>query len=72
MKTIKGYYGGSSTPCLIFTDDGWYCVEGSQNVNRTRDEIPDGVNVEYLSDYDCFTWPDGIHSEDDLAAAIEA
>jgi hypothetical protein len=50
--------------------DGWYCIEGSVNVNRTHEDIEDGVNAEELSDYDCFTWSSPIESEEELEAAI--
>jgi hypothetical protein len=50
--------------------DGWYCVDGSLTVNRTYENIEDGVNVEELSDYDCFTWSSPIESEEELEAAI--
>ena len=69
-KTINGFYGSSRTPCEIYTLDGWYVVDGSLTVNRTHEDIEDGVNVEELSDYDCFTWSSPINSEEELEAAI--
>ena len=76
-RTVQGFYGSGRTPCNVFCVDEfsggtWYAVEGSVNVNCTYDEIDNGVNVETLSDVDCFTWSDGINSEDELEAAVEA
>lgn len=74
--TIRGTYGSAFTPCNVFTATErngatWYAVEGSCNVNCTYEELAPGVNVETVPDVDTFTWPDGIHSEEDLAAAVE-
>ena len=59
FQTITGFYGHRPIPCNIFVDldDGWYCVEGSCNVNQCDSvkELINGVNVEYLNDIDCFT-----------------
>lgn len=75
-KTISGTYGSGKTPCDVFTytdhNGTWYAVEGSQNVNFTNEVLEDGVNVEEVSDMDCFTYSKGIHSEKDLEAAVEA
>lgn len=76
-NTVTGTYGGSQTPCSVFTFTArngatWYAVEGSSNVNCTYDQVSDGVDVEALSDHDMFTWPEGIHSEEDLERAVEA
>ena len=72
-RTISGTYGGSQTPCEIFVYGCWYAVEGSCNVNEAPDEdcLQDGVDVETIMDDDHFTWPDGIHSEEDLERAVE-
>jgi len=74
--TVEGTYGGGQNPCaVICAEEGhttWYAVEDSQNVNQTTGEIVDGVDVETVDDCDCFTWPDGIDSEDTLIEAIEA
>ena len=73
-RTTQGYYGSGNTPCVVFCyDDGggtWYAVEGSVNVNFTFEPVELGVNVEELTDADCFTWPDGIDSEETLAKAV--
>jgi hypothetical protein len=76
-STITGTYGSHKTPCDVFTAterDGltWYAVAGSQNVNCTRDELQDGVDVEAVADCDIFTWPGGIDSEEELENAVEA
>ena len=71
MET-QGYYGSGNTPCTIFEHQGWYCVEGSVNVNRTDEEITLGTNVEELSDYDMFTAGNPINSLDELIEIIES
>jgi len=74
--TIPATYGSSRTPCNVFTLETrrgtWYAVEGSQNVNFTPDEVRPGVDVETLSDTDAFTWPDGIHTQQDIGTAVNA
>jgi hypothetical protein len=71
-KEIKGFYGGYKTPCTVFIYDGWYAVEGSQNVNHTSEPIEEGVWVEELQDNDMFTWSKGIDSLDELIEAVES
>lgn len=73
MKAIfTGTYGSALTPCNVFYYNGWYCVEGSQNVNRTYEELNDGVDVEELQDYDCFYHNEPINSLDALINAVES
>ena len=75
MNTINGTYGSNQTPCNVFfnEDSGWYCVEGSLNVNQCDPALlVDGVDVEELEDYDCFTWSSEIETEEELEQAIEA
>jgi hypothetical protein len=75
---INGFYGHTMpTPSTVFVVENrngskWYCVEGSQMVNKTYDDIENGQNVEELSDFDCFTWPKPIESLDELIEAIES
>ncbi len=71
MQTINGTYGSGKTPCNIFEHDGWYCVEGSVNVNHTWEELKLGVDVEGISDDDMFTASKPIESEEELVEAIE-
>ena len=71
MKEVNGTYGSNHTPCTVFYYDGWYCAEGSVNVNRTADDVEEGVNIEELSDYDTFTWSSPIESLDELVEAVE-
>ncbi len=76
-NTIQGTYGSGETPCQVFTLTTrrgltWYAVEDSHNVNATWYELTDGVNVETVPDVDAFTWPDGVHSEEDLETAVES
>jgi hypothetical protein len=76
LYEVNGTYGSGKTPCTVFVAENrdgskWYVCEGSQNVNLTYDEISDGVNVEELSDEDCFTGIT-VNSLEDLEQAIEA
>lgn len=71
MATFKGFYGHlTPNPCTVLYYDGWYCVEGSKIVNYTDDPLFDGVNVEELTDLDCFTWSEPINTVDELAEAV--
>jgi len=77
LNTIAGTYGSGQTPCNVITaekSDGstWYAVEGSQNVNLSPEPLKWGVDVETIADVDAFTWPDGVNTEEELEAAIEA
>lgn len=74
LYEVNGYYGSGKTPCTVFVAENrdgskWYVCEGSQNVNKTYDDIDNGVNVELLRDVDIFTGS-FINSLDELEAAI--
>lgn len=75
LNTITGTYGSNKIPCDMFTyyQNGgtWYVVEGSCNVNFTYDNLYNGVDVETLMDYDCFTWSNPIESEEELEVAFD-
>ena len=75
-REVDGTYGGSKTPSTIFVSDNrdgshWYVAEGSVNVNKTHDDIEDGVDIEELSDVDVFTASKPIKSLDDLEKFLE-
>jgi len=70
-EVFNGTYGSSKTPCKIYVYNGWYCVKGSAGVNRTHEELFDGVDVEELEDYDFFTWSSEINSYAELVEAVE-
>ncbi len=75
--TINGFYGSQDTPAEIFIYENrngskWYCVEGSCMVNKTHDEIPEGANVEDISDHDCFTNNTPIDTIEQFIEAIES
>ena len=73
IEEINGTYGTPPNACTIFVYGGWYCAEGSKNVNFTDEEsLVEGVNIETLSDYDTFSWDEEINSLDDLIKAVEA
>ncbi len=74
LYEITGTYGSSHTPSTIFcaTESNgltWYVCEGSSNVNATYDEVCEGVDIETLSDTDCFTGIT-VNSLEDLERAI--
>ena len=74
-RELEGTYGSYKTPCTVFEYEGWYCVEGSVNVNLAADpdeELYDGVDVEQIYDIDCFTAPRPIESLDDLIEYVES
>lgn len=50
LKEINCIYGSGNTPGTLFVYNGWYCVEGSVNVNRTRDDLNEGVDIELVED----------------------
>lgn len=72
----QGYYGSQHTACQVFVcSDGdlkWYVVKDSVNVNATYDDIKLGVDVEALSDVDCFTASEPVGSLDEFESLIEA
>ena len=41
-------------------------------VNKTHDEIPEGTNVEDLSDHDCFTSTTPINNIEEFIEAVES
>lgn len=74
-RTVTGFYGSGNTPADVFVYDNrdgsaWYVVDGGTMVNKTYDVIENGVNVEELSDDDCFTWSEPITSEEELENAV--
>lgn len=71
VKELSGTYGAYETPCTIFYCDGWYCVEGSQNVNFTHEYLENGVDVELVQDSDIITVSGGVHSLEELEQIIE-
>lgn len=77
-KTIIGLKGISTERAVdIFVLEqrngiSWYCCDGDTVVNATQEVLRSGCNVGKIYDVDCFTWPEGIRSEDDLIAAVEA
>ena len=73
-KVVDGFYGtGSRSEIFIYQTrrGNWYCVKGSQNVNLTYDEIESGVNVQVLSDVDCFTASKEIKNINQLVKAVD-
>lgn len=71
-KEISCLYGSGHTKDILYVYGNWYVIKGSKNVNKTYDDINDGVDVELLTDVDCFTCskPLGINSLEELKAFI--
>lgn len=73
---INGFYGTNNRTTIFVVENRsgskWYCVEGSENVNKTFDLIEEGVNVETLTDCNTFHWEKPIYSVEELIEAIEA
>ena len=77
LREVSGTYGSGNTPCTVFVYEflsgkKWYAAEGSLNVNKTYDDIEDGVDIEELHDFDAFTWSSPINSLEELEIAVEA
>ena len=70
-KEINCVYGSGHTPAILFVYNGWYVIEGSVNVNKTNEELNDGVDVEQLTDIDCYTSTKPINSLEELKAFID-
>lgn len=74
---LNGFYGHSQkNPCTVFVYENrngskWYCVEGSLTVNKTFEDMGEGVWVEELADVDCFTWSNPINDMDEFIKAVE-
>ena len=76
-KIVSGTYGSGQTKCKVIVatnrnDRSWYVVKGSVNVNITYDYLDDGVDVEIVSDLDCFTAGKPINTERQLIKEIES
>lgn len=61
-ETIKGFYGNDKPANIFichFNTHGQYlrayCVEGKNNINVTFEDIPEGCNIELLSDLENWT-----------------
>ena len=56
---ISCQYGrGTKNTCFVkqnYNGSFWYVVKGGTVVNKTYDNINDGIDVEILNDVDCFT-----------------
>lgn len=78
LQEINGTYGSGKCKATIYTatlNNGatWYAVEGSTGVNKTFDEVEEGINVELLNDVDFFTNGNTpINSLEDLENAINS
>lgn len=73
--SIQGSYGGCNTPCEIFVCEisggNAYCIQGSKNINLTRQTLTDGVWVEELRDFDYFQSSNPIQEVRDLLEELE-
>lgn len=76
FREVEGTYGSGKTPSTIFVAENrdgsrWYVAEGGTMVNKTYDDIQEGVNIEELSDDDVYTVSKKINSLSDLEASLE-
>lgn len=75
-KEISGFYGSQKTPCDVFvceTGNGnWYVAQGGVTINKTIRDLDDGVNVEEIPDYTCFTVKSAVETMEQFMHAIEA
>lgn len=58
-------------PSKTKTGSTWYVIDGSVNVNRTFNELTDGVHVEHINDFEAFTASSPIESEWQLEYEIK-
>jgi hypothetical protein len=65
-------YGRSKTRDTGYYYNGWYCVDGSININYTYDDVSNGTDVEELRDNDTMTWSSPINSLEELINAVES
>ena len=73
-KEINCVYGSGHTPDICFFVDGWYCVKGSVNVNKTAQiELFEAsiIDVELVDDIDCSTAQKPINSLEELKEFLE-
>jgi len=72
-KEINCLYGNCEpqNEGTLFVYNGWYVIEGSVNVNKTYDDLKEGVNVEAVEDVDCWTATEPINSLNELIAFID-
>jgi len=74
LHTINGTYGrGTETAihCVETRNGTWYAVDGSQNVNFTRQAVPEGIDVETLIDDDYFHASGPIEDPEDIERELE-
>ena len=74
-KTINCTYGrGTKSKCFVYEGrtSSYYVVKGGTIVNRTYETLEDGVDVEGVEDFDCFTWNKPINTELQLVKAVES
>ena len=73
--SIRGSYGGCNTPCEIFvcaiSGGNAYCIQGSRDINLTRQPLTEGVWVEGIEDYDSFWVRNPIYEVHDLLEELE-
>ena len=70
-KEINCVYGSEHQKSILYVYNGWYVCDGSVNVNKTYDDISDGVDIETLNDVDCFTASEPICSLEELIKAVD-
>jgi len=75
LYEVQGTYGSHKTPTTIYVAENsrgakWYAAKGSKNVNRTFDDIEEGVDIETLRDCDTHIANQPINSLEELEEAF--
>ena len=72
--SIPGTYG-RGTPCTVHVyrerNLSWYAVDGSLNINATRQHLAPGVDVEVLEDDEHITASAPVESPRELADEVD-
>lgn len=72
-EEVRCRYGSGKTRAVMYVDktNGWYCIQGSINVNRAPDDdLVDDVWVEEIMDVDMFTAGSPVDSLEAFAEMI--
>lgn len=77
IETLECCKGSNNDPCTVFVFTNkrgisWYVQKGGQLVNgTTSDAIKPGINIDTVTDFDCFTWEIPINSVEEFEKALE-
>lgn len=71
---VSGFYGTRNAATIFVSERRnytWYCVEGSTNINKTTEEIKDGINIESVHDIDYLSADNPVNSIEDLLQEVD-